>query len=68
MGQDWESSGQDQTGARTSGDILRHDASTPVDAELNLGDLRIDFLHELDHKVHQLPLVHRLRFFHCDQE
>lgn len=47
---------------------LRLCNTTPTYKELHLGDLFIDFLHELNNEIHQLMLEHLFSMGVCDQE
>lgn len=49
-------------------EFLGDDASACVDSQLHLADLFVDFLHEMDDKVHQLVLIHLLRVEVGDEE
>ena len=39
-------------------ELLSHNACTGIDRQLHLTDFFVNFLHEVDHKVHQLVLIH----------
>lgn len=49
-------------------ELLCTDARPGVERQLHLADLLVNFLHEMDNKVHQLVLEHLLRVKVGDQE
>ena len=48
--------------------LLGENARARVHRELHLTQLLVDLLHERDHEIHQLILVHHLRLERRDQE